>query len=807
MSRPQLYAEVAVPVPISEPLTYGVPAALGTPAPGCRVRVPLANRRLVGVVLALGDVAPEGFEVKDVLEVLDLEPVLTGELLELARFVAGYYLTPIGEVVRAMVPGALQPWGDRRVSLTNAGALTPPRDPEEARIVELLLAQPRMRLVELARQVEGAGLARRIEAMRETGRVSVEEPGRRGGRYVQAVELRPGDLTEQLETCGRAPQGRAVVEYLAALGRPATLGEITSAVGCSTAVVRRLASLELLRQFSQPQRLSLARHRLVGRRRESEIVLRPDQQAAADALLGALGDGSFAAFLLCGMTGSGKTEVYLRAVAETLRRGRSAILLVPEIALVPALARTASQRFGPELAILHSNLSSAERQQEWERLRRGGARVVLGPRSALLAPLADLGLIVVDEEHDSSYKQDKAPRYNGRDLALLRARNHGAVAVLVSATPSLESRRNVEQHKLRSLLLTARAGVGQLPEGILVDLRRENLSRRPGEVHFSTRLKEEISAALAAGDQVILLRNRRGYSPILLCRACGEDFRCDDCGLPHTYHLRERRLCCHYCGGERPAPVRCPECEEEALEAVGAGTERVEERFRELFPDAAVDVLDADATRRTGGAAAILERFASGRTQVLIGTQMVAKGHHFPRVALAAVLFADTYLGFPDFRAVERTYALLTQLAGRAGRGQRPGRVVIQTYHPGHYAIRAALSGDDDVFAAEEMRFRRTFHYPPYTRMVQLLAQHRRRDKAESALRRLAQRLLGHPLAREVRIAGPAPAPLEKLRGKWRYQLLLRAASGARLRRLVRQVLEAAPSPEVTVDVDPYDLM
>src|SRR6185436_1107898 len=463
------------------------------------------------------------------------------------------------------------------------------------------------------------------------------------------------------------------------------------------------------------------------------------------------------------------------------------------------------ERFGEQVAVLHSGLSRPERQQEWERVRGGSARVVLGARSALFAPVADLGLLVVDEEQDPSYKQDSVPRYHGRDLALVRARSAGAVAVLVSATPSLESRHNVETGKLVPMQLTQRVGQGELPEGILVDLRQEPGSKRPGEVLFSLRLREEIAAALAAGEQIVLLRNRRGYAPILLCRACGGDFRCDDCGLPRTYHRRANRLLCHYCGQSSPAPAFCPACDAAALEPIGAGTERVEERFAELFPEAKVAVLDRDTARRPGGAAAILERLARGEAQVLIGTQMVSKGHHFPRIALAAVLAADAYLGFPDFRAVERTYTLLTQLAGRAGRGERAGRVVIQTFHPEHYAIQAALLHDDARFAAEEMRFRRVFHYPPFTRMVHLLVRDAKRERGWRRIQELAERLAAHPLAAGMRVSGPAPAPLERLRNQWRFQLLLRDPSGAKLRRLLGAVLPETPDRELVVDVDPYD--
>jgi primosomal protein N' (replication factor Y) len=378
--------------------------------------------------------------------------------------------------------------------------------------------------------------------------------------------------------------------------------------------------------------------------------------------------------------------------------------------------------------------------------------------------------------------------------------------MLVSATPSLESRLNVERTKLTELVLTERVAGGRLPEGVLVDLREER-PQRPGEVHFSPRLMQELESTVAAGDQAIILRNRRGYSPLLLCRACGEKSDCDACGLPRTYHRRFNELLCHYCGSRRPVPERCSACGEEALEAIGTGTERVEEELRDLLPGVRIETLDRDTLRRQGRVVAVLERFARQETQVLVGTQMVSKGHHFPRVALAAVLQADTYLGFPDFRAVERTYALLTQLAGRAGRGERAGKVVIQSYHPDHYAIRAALAHDDRSFAEEEMRFRRIFHYPPYTRMVQLLVRDGHRGRAKEAARKLGEVLVTNPLASGVRILGPAPAPFEKLRGKWRFQLLVRAPSGSRVRALVRAATAELAASKVVVDIDPIELL
>jgi len=804
-----------VPLPLPEPLTYTIPPSLVALArPGCRVRVRVGKRRLTGTILALRDEAPAGLKLREIEGLVDLEPILTPELLELAEFVARYYKAPPGDMVRAMLPAQLAPWGEQSIRLTDGGALARLRDPLQERIVSLLHEAGSLSLAELHQKLDRlpieepstAALDAALAALEERQLIRVTRPGGRGSRFVTAVELAPGELAAHLESCGRSAQGRRVIDYLDSIERPATLTEVTAAVDCGPGVVRRLVGLGVLHRFTQMDRLSLDRH-LLEDDDQAPIDLRPDQQAAVDRLTAAARIGDYAAFFLAGVTGAGKTEVYLRVVQQVLEAGRGAILMVPEIGLVPALARTVKARFGDRLAILHSGLSRAERQQEWERLRSGEAHVVLGPRSAIFAPVRDLGLVVVDEEQDSSYKQDSTPRYNGRDLALVRSRASGAIALLVSATPSLETRLNVERGRLEGLRLTERVGQGKLPEGILVDLKREGKPRRPGEVVFSQVLIDEIERTLGRDQQIILLRNRRGYAPVLLCRACGFDHECDDCGLPRTLHRRPEKLLCHYCGSTLPLPARCERCEETALEPVGTGTERVEEQFRDLFPGVAVDLLDRDAVQRIGSTRAILERFGRQETQVLIGTQMVSKGHHFPGVALTAVLHADSYLSFPDFRAVERTYALLTQLAGRAGRGEVPGKVVIQTFHPDHYAIRAALEHDDRAFAEQEMRFRRVFHYPPYTRMIQVLLRGTHRQSVEREIEELARRLDAHLDQGRIRLHGPAAAPFERLQGKWRFQLLLRSESAAAMRRALDAALPDRLKSELVIDVDPQQLL
>ncbi len=811
---PLRLADVALPLPLPDPLTYEIPAAWDAQAKiGMRARVLIGRRRLVGLIVNIHEDRPEGVNLRPLVEIPDREPVVPKDLLELARFTADYYMAPLGEVVRSMLPADLPPWGDRKVWLTDAGALSLPRGASEAAVIEALREGGRMTVAELQSRVGALpDLDSVLAALAEGGRVNTAEHRARSARYINAVELAPGEVADHLAKAGRSVAGREVINYLAALGRPATTAEVTATIECTPAVVRRLVSLGVLRQFTQVERLSLDRHMMSaipgapGKR--PEIHLRDDQAFALGRLTAVIEAGQFAPLLLQGMTGSGKTEVYLRAAEEALGRGRSTILLVPEIALVPALARAVELRFGDHLAILHSGMGVGERHQEWERVRRGEARVVLGPRSALFAPVADLGLIVVDEEQDSSYKQELSPRYNARDLALVRARDAGAAALLVSATPSLESRYNAERGKLDLLRLTERAGQGSLPEGILVDLREEGVSRRPGEIHFSERLRQEIRQALADGDQVILLRNRRGYSPMLLCRACGEDMRCEDCGLPRTYHRRDRRLVCHYCGSMLPAAQGLPQ-----LQGGSAGGDRRRHRagrggFQGAVPGGerrrARPRHRPPAGRSRRRAGALRPRRNSGADRHPDGLQGAplsergadrrAGGGRLPELPR-----------FPGGRA----YLQPARAGGRPGRarGERPGRVVIQTYHPDHYAIQAALRGDDEGFAREELRFRRVFHYPPYTRMVQLLVRDKNRDRAWKLISELAADLASHPFARSVRLSGPAPAPLERLRGEWRFQLLARSADGRSLHRMLKEVLPKHPGYDLVIDVDPQQLL
>jgi len=526
--------------------------------------------------------------------------------------------------------------------------------------------------------------------------------------------------------------------------------------------------------------------------------------------------------LLYGVTGSGKTEVYLHAIEAALSEGRSALLLVPEIALTPAVAGQFFRRFGDRVAILHSAFTDVERSEQWRRIRSGAARVVVGTRSGVFAPVRDLGLIVIDEEHDASYKQEETPRYNGRDTAIVRAQAAGATVVLGSATPSLESRYNAERGKYTLLELPERIEARPMPTVELIDMREEFLETRK-QATFSRRLLEAIGERLQNGEQTIVMLNRRGFSSFVACRACGERIECMNCSVTLTYHKRDRRLLCHYCGYAEKVPQACPKCGSEHIYFLGLGSERVEEELHRDFPQARIARLDRDTVTGKRQYETILDQFREGNYDILVGTQMIAKGHDIPNVTLVGVVSADVGLGMPDFRAAERTFQLLTQVAGRAGRGNLPGIVLMQTLNPDHYAVRLAGAQDYPGFYSKEIVFRRAMHYPPFAAMANVLV---RAEKKEMAMRMSAE--LGMVLAPPpvplgaaqqeqaassvLQVKGPAEAPVPRLKNEYRYQFLVKASSRKALNGLLQRVRGFAaenkwPATALVIDVDPLSLL
>ncbi len=805
-----MFAHVAIPRSAPDPLIYAVPPELEEFAvPGVRVRAPMRSRHVTGILIKVTDSTDlDESVIRPLEEILDAEPVLPGDLMELARFIADYYRCPLGTTLAAMLPASLMRSDSESAQLTVAGARTDPQNRAErqAAVLTLLRDRGRMRLSTLMART-GSRDRSALEALADDGLISLRR--RRRDRpptaEVTALQLPDTPLDELLEACGRAPRQREVLAWLAANGGPALATEVRAAVGCSAATIRALKKRGAVVGFTQPAPRP-PRWVLLSQAERHRLTL--EQSVAVDTIDEAISGGGYAPFLLEGVTGSGKTEVYLRCLESVLSRGGSGLVLVPEIGLTPAASGAIERRFGGRAAVLHSAQSDGERWREWRRAQDGDARVVVGPRSALFSPLKDLRLIVVDEEHDPAYKQQDAPRYHARDLALVLASRLAVPVVLCSATPSAESTALVQRGLARHLRLTRRVAGGTLPEVELVDLRAEPPD--PGEqgrTLFSARLRSAVASTIERGDQIILLMQRRGWAPILMCRDCGAKIQCPACSVSMVVHLRSHDLRCHYCGRHAGLPETCPSCGGDLLDALGAGTEKVAERLAELHPGVSMAILDRDTVRRRDGLRDSLGAFASGRLQVLVGTQMVAKGHHFPDVTLTGVISADALLGLPDFRAGERTFQLLTQAAGRAGRGIKPGQVIIQTYYPDHPAVRHACRHDHASFMAEELLFRRAFSYPPSTRMA-VIRFESKNGAASRAAAETAARSAG-PLPDGVRLRGPAPAPIERIRGAWRWQILLNAPNREALRRVIEAVESNPPGRTVKmiVDVDPLSTL
>jgi len=684
--------------------------------------------------------------------------------------------------------------------------VAPPAGVELRDVVDVLDDFPPFtpRLVELLRWAEDYYLVPPGELLRAAlppglnTRRGEAGPARRGVEYAAPAE----GAAEALASLARAPAQRALLDYLLARGR-IPVEELRAAFPRGRPALTALSRRGLVRIDTE---IPIARGGSLPAS-ATPLPLTSAQAAALAEIEGAL--GTFQAFLLHGVTGSGKTEVYLQAIARARAAGKGALVLVPEIALTPQLSGRFRARFGDDVALLHSGLSGAERHAEWLRLRRGEARICVGVRSAIFAPVQDLAVLVVDEEHDPSFKQEDGPPYHARDLAVVRAKREDAVLILGSATPSLETLENARRGRYRRLELPARVDDRPLPEVELVDLgrlRRGTAEPLPGLL--SPRLAEALQQTAAASQQAILFLNRRGYETLVVCEACGAEARCDACAVSLTHHARRGILLCHYCGKVERMDARCPACGGVRL-GVGVGTEQVEEAVRDLLPGARVGRLDRDAVGSADETAAVLARFARRELDVLVGTQMVTKGHDFPGVTLVGVILADTALALPDFRAAERTFQLLTQVAGRAGRGAEGGRVLIQTFNPRTPAVACAVAHDYAGFAEGELERRRAFGYPPFSRMMAA-----RVEGSEEGARRTAEALAhaARPaLGSDVTLLGPAPAAIERIRGKSRWHLLLRADDARALFRVHAALARVAQRPpggaSIRFDMDPYAML
>ena len=800
------YCEVSLPVPLDRAFTYLLPETLRHRVrPGCRLLVPFGSRTLTGIVLRCHDQPGEGV-AREALRLVEEAPAFSEETLTLGRWIAGYYCAPLGEVLRVMAPLAGEIRRGKVYSLTDTG-----RDALRQLVLDGPSEEPSIQLLRLLewRPLSATSLAKKVPQAASLVR-SLE---RRGFLQVEEVQFerdpfRAPSSRLRVELAARPPEQkfkkaeRELLAYLELHPGSHNLKDLEAVVGNAGEAARALARQGILALRAELSPISTQYAR-------PPHVLNAHQQEAFERIWESVGAKQFQSFLLQGVTGSGKTEIYLKAIESTLALGRSALLLVPEIALTPAMAGQFLHRFGDRVAILHSAFTDAERAAQWRRIRCGEAGVVVGTRSGVFAPVRDLGLIVVDEEHDTSYKQEETPRYNGRDVAVVRAQAAGACVVLGSATPSLESRYNAERGKYTLLVLPERIEQRPMPTVELIDMRLEFLATRKQAV-FSRRLIEEVGARLESGEQTMLLLNRRGFSSFVACRSCGERVQCVNCAVTLTFHRRDRRLLCHYCNYAEKVPTHCPKCHSEHIYFLGIGSERVEEELHREFPTARIARMDRDTITTKRHYESILAGFREGSFDILVGTQMIAKGHDIPNVTLVGVVSADVGLGVPDFRAAERTFQLLTQVAGRAGRGDRPGIVLIQTINPDHYAIRFAAAQDYELFYRKELEFRRLMRYPPFSALANLLV---RSQSQEEALRMAGElgRLLTPP-PENLKILGPAEAPVPRLKNEYRYQLLIKAAS----RKVLKETLESVrrfaagrnwKATALVIDVDPLTLL
>ena len=847
-----LFCDVALPVPLDQTFTYAVNGVM--PVVGARVLVPFSGQRLMGVVVRVHEDAPkDDFEIKPVQQVLDDAALLPDELMELARWIAAYYVAPLGEVLRGMLPlgaevkrhvvyriaeagrrvlyeGAAK-GSSRRSKLSveeqnrEYAVLNYLEDGEAAKISALRSAtQANKSLLE--------GMVRKKWLTREA--VAEERDARRLERVAVLVEGREEGTgnREQGTVGGRLPRLNenqlAVMAELAAVGgRMRVLDLRGSLPGVPESTLGTLVRRGLVAIEEVAEDFHLGGVGAHGKKHAHEHALNEAQMEALSSIAAAMVKSGFAPHLLYGVTGSGKTTVYFAAMRRALDAGKSALLLVPEIGLTPAMTGQLVAAFGDEVALLHSQLTPDERAEQWHRIRRGEARVVVGTRSAVFAPVANLGLIIVDEEHDGSYKQEETPRYHGRDVAVMRAKLNDAVVVLGSATPSLESWANAEKGRYARVEMRQRVADRPLPAVELVDMRNE-FKETGQEQIFSRKLIEEAQATLDRREQVIILLNRRGYSFVVMCRSCGGKIECENCAISMTYHkafdsgLRAasgsdaiaqpgQRLECHYCGFRRGVPKTCPKCESEHLYFLGAGSQQGEERLQELFPGARIGRMDRDTVRGRSDMERLLSRLHAGEINLLVGTQMIAKGHDIHGVTLVGVVGADFALGLPDFRAAERVFQLLTQVSGRAGRGDLPGKVLVQTYHPDHYAIQFAAQHDYPGFVAKELQYRRWMHYPPYAVLANVVIQSEKLEEAtgwSSVLGRWFQQTR----LEKVRVLGPAAAPIVRLKRIYRYHFVLKAERRQVLGEALRAMLRFAdaqgiPRRNLVVDVDAVHLM
>ncbi len=807
------YIEVAVALPVFKAFTYRTPESLADyMATGKRVLIPFGRRRVTGYVLGPSREVDDK-ELKAVLDVLDEQPLFPSAMVAFFRWISDYYKYPLGEVIKNALPGGLNVRDHARVSITLDGEVALDKgglDPISQQILGRVRSGPCL-AKELYKKIDENIPGALLHSLERQGLIlrqwelSKARTKARLERFVQ--------LADPPTDAGPLSKARAkIIDVLAGSGE-ISVRQLREIVPNAASLIKPLEQAGYLtsrrrRVFRDPLGESIEPDRA--------LVLNREQARAVDSISSNFTKG-YHAFLLRGVTGSGKTEVYMQVADEVLKSGRSVLVLVPEIALITQMERRFRARFGDCVGVLHSALSAGERYDQWTRIMQGQARVVIGARSAIFAPFESVGIVIVDEEHDSSYKQEGKLRYNARDLALVRAKQNDCLAVLGSATPSIQSYHNAITGKFHELILTKRVEQRPLPEIKIVDLRETRDTRGIGR-YISPPLQQAMQETLDRREQVLLFLNRRGYASFPVCSACGQPMRCKYCDISLTLHRLTNSYRCHYCGFSRASVSVCNGCGSEKIKHLGLGTEKLEGMIAKLFPRARLARMDRDTTTRKGSIIKLLKGLRDKTTDILVGTQMVAKGHDFPNITLVGIICADLSLSFPDFRAGERTFQLLAQVAGRAGRGDRPGNVILQTYNPDHFSIEAARQQDFVSFYQQEIGFRNALRYPPYSRLVQFKISGRNLQETKQHAHRLGDLCRSLKAAQSERyqsidIMGPIEASLTRIARRYRWQILLKGLNTQVLHQFVNQLMHdhakvfSRPQVQVAIDVDPVFMM
>jgi primosomal protein N' (replication factor Y) len=809
------FLKIAVTVPVEGTFFYTVPKRLEPQAlVGCRALVPFRNRKVTGYILEKSP-AVRDRDTKEILDILDAEPLFHEQLVPFFEWMADYYLHPIGQIIRSALPGGINSNPFKTAFLTEKGFRILERLPplsQERDILCWIRDNPGKRLPQPINE---------IYPLQKKGWVIIEDrqQKRRAGPLMRRfVRPKAGiDLRSVLGKMKRSSKAENEGQFLKTIfgSGPVLLNELTSKFSNGSYLVNKWVKKGVLQSYKGPVYRSPAGTIMCPASVPSELY--GQQRRALNRINSYLDKDTFHVCLLYGVTGSGKTEVYYRAVEHAIGLGKQAIIMVPEISLALYMEGIFRSRLGNRIAVYHSRLSRGERFDEWMRTASGEVDLVIGARSALFVPLSRLGLIVVDEEYDSAYKQENSPRYQARDAAVVRAKMDRAVVILGAGTPSVQSFQNATIGKYHLLSMPDRIEKRPLPDVEIVDMKSLK-GRQSGNEIISPRLLEALDKNLMAGNQTILFLNRRGFRSLYLCRFCGQSIRCPNCDVALTYHLEENRLFCHYCGFHSETRLKCPSCGRRGIKAYGFGTERLERELKDMFPEARIARMDTDSTRKKGRAFQILKKFSEHKIDILVGTQMIAKGYDFPRVTLVGVIAADLSLGFPDFRAGERTFQILSQVAGRAGRGDQRGEVIIQTFNPAHYAVQTATVYDYKSFFDKEKGLREQLNYPPFSHLVCLRIKGNNKDKTEKAAQEMCADirniLAGWPKrGKEIQVLGPAEAPISRLKGKYRWQILIKSKSMSLLKHLLnaagkesRKVLQSS-GVNLVFDVDPYQMI